>query len=110
MPSTHLQTKCLFLSLLLASQAQVAIGDDANADWQYRRLMHPTLEEIHWEQAGNIMIYSGLTDRQVAVAMEGQFQRIESMMFTGTVVTDDLGEPTADPASGEIITENDGCD
>jgi hypothetical protein len=56
------------------------------------------------------MIYDGLSDRQVATAMDQHFERIQSMMFTGIVVTDAAGEPQTDPVTGEIITENDGCD
>jgi hypothetical protein len=32
------------------------------------------------------------------------------MMFVNTVVTDDKGNPAKDPESGEVVTENDGCD
>jgi hypothetical protein len=105
----HLTIKTISL-LLLATQTQTVIGDDPVIDWQYRRLMQPSPEEIRWEQAGNIMIYDGLTERQVAVAMDGQFKRIESMMFTGIIVTDNNGNPAEDPTTGELITQDDGCD
>lgn len=61
-------------------------------------------------QAGNIMIYNGLTDLQVAAAMDRHFNRIESMMFTSVVVTDGTGAPAQDPETGGWILENDGCD
>jgi hypothetical protein len=96
--------------LLIALQIPTALGDESADDWQNRRLMQPSSEEISWERAGNIMIYDGLTDRQVAGAMDGQFQRIESMMFTRIIVTDHRGTPAEDPVTGELITENDGCD
>lgn len=95
--------------LLSAAAIQTAIGEEAS-DWQSRRLMHPTADELSWEQSGNIMIYDGMTDRQVSAAMDGNFGRIQSMMFTGVIVTDEKGEPAEDPVTGEIITENDGCD
>lgn len=106
-PPTPSQAIC---TLLLALQIHSAIGDEPSGDWQQHRLMQPSPEEIRWEQAGNIMIYSGMTDRQIAVALDGHFPRIESMMFTGTIVTDKMGNPAANPATGELITENDGCD
>ena len=96
--------------LLIAFQLPSALGDTPANEWQNRRLMQPSPEEVQWEQAGNIMIYDGLTDRQVAVAMDNQFKRIGSMMFTGIIVTSPDGSPTVDPVTGELITENDGCD
>ena len=39
-----------------------------------------------------------------------QYDRIESMMFVNTVVTDDDGVPLTDPKTGEFLVENDGCD
>jgi hypothetical protein len=95
--------------LLSALTIQSAIGEETN-DWQSRRLMHPTADELNWEQSGNIMIYDGMTDRQVSAAMDDHFGRIQSMMFTGIIVTDEKGKPAEDPVTGDIITENDGCD
>ena len=96
--------------ILLALQVDSAVSNEPTNEWQQRRLMHPSPDEILWEQAGNIMIYDGLSDRQVGAAMDGHFPRIESMMFTGTIVTDSMGKPVEDPTTGEFITENDGCD
>jgi hypothetical protein len=108
---TRLQRPIQRLSLLLLIfQTQTAIGDQPATDWQQRRLMQPSPEEVRWEQSGNIMIYDGLTDRQVALALDGHFPRIETMMFTGTIVTDTQGNPAEDPVTGELIRENDGCD
>jgi hypothetical protein len=98
-----------FAALMFACQIQAAAGGNSE-EWQQRRLMHPTTQELDWEQAGHVMIYDGLSDRQVATAMDRHFERIQSMMFTGIVVTDAAGEPQTDPVTGEIITENDGCD
>ena len=96
--------------MLIGLQTQAALGEESSEDWQNRRLLQPSPEEIQWEQAGHIMIYDGLTDIQIAKAMDGQFQRIQSMMFTGVVVTDSNGTPAEDPLTGELIRENDGCD
>lgn len=101
---------CSLAILLYACQIQAAIGDSYSEDWQQRRLLHPTPSDLSREQAGHIMIYDGLTDRQVAVAMDRHFNRIQSMMFTGIVVTDVEGAPKTDPDTGDYITENDGCD
>jgi hypothetical protein len=95
--------------LLSSSPIQAVNADSTTRDWQERRLMQPSADELKWEQAGNIMIYDGLTDRQVSEAMDKHFNRIESMMFTGTIITDERGNPLQDPATGELIAENDGC-
>ena len=96
--------------LFFTCQCQAAIGDAGVGDWQMRRLMQPSPDELLWEQAGRIMIYDGLTDRHVSDAMDRHFERIQSMMFTSIVVTDTDGSPQIDPDTGDIVMENDGCD
>lgn len=104
----HYLLNCLIA--LFASHIHAAIGEGNNENWQQRRLMQPTPDELHWEQAGNVMIYDGLTDHQVATAMDRHFNRIQAMMFTRVVVTDETGTPKEDPDTGQTIIENDGCD
>ena len=78
--------------------------------WQQRRLEQPTTAELQWERSGHVMIYEGMTDREVELALEDHFNRVQSMMFINTVITDDKGNPLKDPESGEVVTEKDGCD
>ncbi|MET0065616.1 MAG: hypothetical protein ABW076_04650 [Candidatus Thiodiazotropha sp.] len=94
---------------LCITDSDTLLGDSNTDDWQSRRLMHPTEAEIQSEHEGHIVIYHGLTDRQVSRAMDRQFGRIQSMMFTGIVVTDPKGSPKKDSQTGELITEDDGC-
>ncbi len=96
--------------LFFTGQCQADIGDAGVGDWQQRRLMQPSPDELLWEQAGRIMIYDGLTDRHVSDAMDRHFERIQSMMFTGIVVTNITGAPKRNSSTGEFLTENDGCD
>ena len=85
-------------------------GSTAMPDWQTRRVFEPTQHELTWEEKGRVMIYDGLTDRQVARAFDEQFDRLGHMMFTRIVVTDDSGEAKRNE-SGEPLTESDdGCD
>jgi hypothetical protein len=74
------------------------------------RLFQPTQADLKSESKGRVMIYDGLTDKTVERALDQQFDRVETMMFTSIVVTDDSGEPIRDTETGEIITEEDGCD
>jgi hypothetical protein len=78
--------------------------------WQQRRLHQPNKAELEWERTGHVMIYEGMTDREVERALDNHFNRVESMMFINTVVTDADGKPARHPESGELITEDDGCD
>lgn len=78
--------------------------------WQMTRLFQPTQADLNREKQGRIMIYDGLTDKTVERALDEQFERVETMMFTSVVVTDDSGEPIRDTDTGDIITEEDGCD
>jgi hypothetical protein len=88
----------------------------ANADsspvksWQMVRLFEPTQADLHAEAKGRVMIYDGLTDRDVERAFDEQFDRLEHMMFIRVVVTDDSGKARRS-GTGEVVTESDdGCD
>lgn len=78
-------------------------------DWQVRRLMEPSPQELKKERDGYVYIYDGLTEREVDTALDSQFFRIQNMMFVGTVKTDTSGQPLRDAASGQSIQESGGC-
>jgi hypothetical protein len=92
------------IATLLCAAGQVAAGD-----WQEKMLFNPPDSQLKLEQRGRIMIYDGLTDKQVAMAMDAQFDRIESMMFVRTIVTNDEGNAVHDNETGQVIVEDDGC-
>ena len=106
MKDTIVVSALVVLAIIIAHPAM------ATADsWQERMLFSPTPAQLEVEQSrGRIMIYDGLKDIQVANALDSQFSRIENMMFTGTVVTDEQGETLVDEATGEVVVEQDGCD
>ena len=100
-------SKCLILSgLMLASVETWAASDD----WQLRMLHEPTDTQLAMEKKGRVFIYDGLTDVQVEQAVDQQFDRMGSMMFIRTVVTDTDGESMTDEETGVLIVEEDGCD
>ena len=109
MKSTALASRVLLLTLG-ASVAGPAKAHELVASWQMKRLFQPTQLDLASEARGRIMIYDGLTDKAVARALDEQFDRVGAMMFTRIVVTDEAGSPQRDRETGEIVTENDGCD
>jgi len=93
--------------ILLTLTAPTAYAD-GNA-WQMTNLFEPSPAQIEREHKQRVMIYHGMKDTDVNRAMDEQFGRIETMMFTGTILTDDTGQPLRDPATGDIVVEDDGC-
>ena len=92
----------------LASITQLAAADGGS--WQMSNLFEPNPAQLEREKTGHVMIYHRIKDIDVNRAMDEQFERIESMMFTSTIVTNDTGQPLRDPTTGELVTEDDGCD
>ena len=78
-------------------------------DWYRQQLFEPSESQLAMEARGRVTIYDGLRDIDVQRALDEQFDRIESMMFTGTVMTDENGELLRDEVTGEVLVENDGC-
>lgn len=77
--------------------------------WFQSRLFAPNEQQRELEQKGQVVIYDGMYDTEVNRAMESHFERIEYMMFVGTIVTDEDGEPKRDNYTGELIKEDDDC-
>ncbi len=85
---------------------QVAL---AMEQWQSNRLFNPSPADREAEKRGDVVIYDGLTDVTVKQAIDENFDRMQNMMFTRTVVTDENGEPMIDPETGNKVVEDDGC-
>ena len=103
----------LFLVAFTGSvQANDDVGELALLDtadkWQTNRLFEPTTYQRKKESQGQIMIYDGLRDTTVKDALDGNFDRIENMMFTRVIVTDFNGQPQVDEL-GNTLVEDDGC-
>jgi hypothetical protein len=85
-------------------------GDDSARNWQLSLLFNPGEQQHKMESRGRVFIYDGLRDSEVERALDEQYDRVESMMFINTVITDENGEPMRDEVTGEMLVENDGCD
>ena len=85
-------------------------GDDPARNWQLSLLFNPGEQQYKMENRGRVFIYDGLRDTEVERALDEQYDRVESMMFVNTVITDEDGEPLRDKNTGEMLVENDGCD
>lgn len=90
-----------------------AFAEDPGAadHWQRNALFDPSPNQLARERAGAVMIYDGLTDRQVERALNTQFDRLDSMMFVNVIVTDNRGSPVRDPQTGAYVHDaDDGCE
>jgi hypothetical protein len=100
----------IVLAMLSVFSNSALAGDDPQQSWQLALLLSPGVHQYEMEHRGRVFIYDGLRDSDIEQAFDEQYDRIESMMFVNTVVTDDDGEPLTDPETGELLVENDGCD
>ena len=89
--------------------AALATGSGAGGDYQMNALFQPSEHQLKRESRGFVYIYDGLTDRTVNKAMDENPDRIESMMFVNTKITDVNGNLARHPKTGEILREDDGC-
>ncbi len=106
---TVTRTSVIATLLLAISPVQAAFSQSIYERWQLKRLYEPARMQLILEQKGRVFIYEGLTDKQISRVMDQQFGRLENMMFIGTVVTNEQGEPKSDPKTGLIMKEDDGC-
>ena len=97
---------CNFLlPILLASGLSASIYAEESAvyQWQKKRLLNPSEITVQKEkQAQKVFIYEGLKLEDVEKALDQHFDRVEHMMFVGTLLP-----PTS---AGIRQKEQDGCD
>ncbi|MFO7541937.1 MAG: hypothetical protein R6W97_03870 [Thiobacillus sp.] len=100
------------VSVLLLGSAGPGMAQDPDQnlhDWQVRRLMQPLPHELKKELDGSVYIYDGLTEKEVEVALDAHFGRVQHMMFIGTKKTDSRGELLRDAQTGQVMQESGGC-
>ena len=106
------QTHIMRTAVVLASTIMLlcAARSVAASNWQEQLLFNPPDSQLKLEQRGRIMIYDGLTDKQIAKVLDTQFDRIEAMMFVRTIITNEEGNAMLDSETGLVIVEDDGCE
>lgn len=98
-------------ALFLASiTAQTRADDTIAIKWKTNMLYQPSADQLRREQQGHVFIYDGMKDKDVDRVMNTQFERLNRMMFTRVVVTNERGDPNLDPETGEVEILDDGCD
>ncbi len=85
-------TKTLLALGILASSASAW----ADNGYQHNVLFSPSSGILQAETKGRIMIYDGLKNETVELAMNQQFERIENMMFVRTQYIQEDGEYEAE--------------
>ena len=96
---------------LIIPGISTAIPDDNEMgllyEYQLDQLLNPTAEQVAMEKEGAIIIYDGLKDSDIKVALDSQQERMGSMMFINVIWTDDEGKPLTDPETGEELVDDD---
>lgn len=106
----HAHFSAALAAFILASSPLQPVHSESDVDqWQMARLHTPTKVQRASEQRKQVFIYQGVTDKEVDKAMDAHFDRIEWMMFTNVIVTDESGVAVRDPETGAVITEGDDC-
>ena len=103
--SNLLQISAILIVLVLGLLGPAEGGDN----WQEEMLFNPSASQQKIEKRGRVIIYDGLKDTQISQAMDTQFDRVQSMMFIRTVVTDSEGEIQRDKETNDKVVEDDGC-
>ena len=106
---TTLQLAAL-LVLLSCNLTVVAAAGEFNNDFQRNTMFQPNASQLEREAMGFIFIYDGLADYEIDRAMDEYPERIDSMMFVRTRLTDASGNPLRDPLTGDAIVSDDGCE
>lgn len=97
---------CIAITIL-TSTAGLAEDNQTIDSYQQNALFQPSNNQLVRESQGLVYIYDGLTDKTIDKAMDGQPDRIKSMMFVNTKLTDENGNLLRDAETGEILEDDD---
>lgn len=99
----------LLLTILPVGAVQSGNVEMKIEQWQINRLFNPGENQRKQEQDGMVFIYDGIKGNIVNRVMDEEFDRLDSMMFTRTIITDEEGDPVLHPETGLAMIEDDGC-
>jgi hypothetical protein len=97
----NLKIQTLMPAAVLLLGSTMTSPSYAFEDYYQKLLFEPSDAVLEAETAGRVTIYDGLRYVTVMRAMNEQFDRIDNMMFVGTVIEQE---------DGELAVEEDGCD
>jgi len=93
-----------FCNSVMAAQDEIV---DLVYELQFDQLMDPSDEQLQLEKEGYVIIYEGLKDSDIELALDRYQDRMGSMMFVNVVWTNEAGEPLIDPYTGQPLVDND---
>jgi hypothetical protein len=97
------------ISALVAMSIYAGDVRAEQSDWYRLQLFEPSKTQLALEEDGQVMTYDSLRDIDLLRVLDEQFDRVESIMFTGTVVSNKKGGQVGNEETGEIPVENDDC-
>ena len=103
----------LIMGAIIAGDSVAALAQDSEErkrNWQLSQLFEPGEHQLKAEHNGRVVIYNGLRTTDVERALDEEFDRVEHMMFSGTIIADTDGQPVMNPETGLVMVEQDGCD
>ncbi len=101
MSAIKLITAAAILISMHTSAVDAAQASNSFKNFQMKTMYEPASYVLKREARGAVTISVGFTSQEVDQAMDEHYDRIENMMFTRMVISDDAG--------GSFIAD-DGCD
>jgi len=86
----------IIIAIFISVLSMMPLHASTQDSYQERILFSPDPDILQAESRGRIMIYDGLRNETVEVALDHQFDRIENMMFVRTVYVQENGEYEVD--------------
>lgn len=106
--SRNLTIIAVLICALLTQQTQ-ALEPERNQlqEWQHNLLLNLSETQLKRVQKDFVFIYDGITEKTVNRVMDNPFDRLSSMMFVHTVVSNNQGNAQTSKGSEEIDYEDD---
>lgn len=80
----HIRVPAISGIVLVSSMVSAVAGDDFEQTYYRNMLQDPDQPVLEAEARGRVTIYDGIDNREIELAMDSQFNRIDNMMFVHT--------------------------